>query len=254
MVEARLVERPTAHRPGVDMDKPRMRVPPDAAPLHCTGCIHCFTELRSEAHIERAAVDVLAVLGHPEGGAREHRVGFGRTIGGKDCRVGLTDRIENIGEKIDHFDIHLDLLSGMMVAKKDGQLFHQPVDRTAVVAVGAFEGLARMAVDEAEAAGSRRPRNRAGTRWPRRQSSAKKEKAAPIHRPRPRFKVRTVSAGARCNRARSRGGSARRRGAAARPGSPEPFAADSDLGSSHPPDRRYRYSTSADRADRARPD
>ena len=46
---------------------------------------------------------------------------------------------------------------GVTVAKKGGQFFHHPVDRTAVVAVGAFKGFARMAVDKAKAAWSRRP-------------------------------------------------------------------------------------------------
>jgi len=80
----------------------------------------------------------------------------------------------------------------MMVAKKDGQLFHHPVDRTAVVAVAAFEGLAGMAIDEAEAEWTRWPRNRPNTRRPRYQSSAKKEKATPIQSSSARFKLRTV--------------------------------------------------------------
>ena len=110
-----------------------------------------------ETHIERPADDMLAVLGYAEGRAREHRVGLGRAIGRKDRRSGFADRIEDIGQKIDDPDIDLRLFAGMMVAQKNAKFVDHPVDRALVVAVGAFEGLAGMGIDEAQPAQRSRP-------------------------------------------------------------------------------------------------
>ena len=85
---------------------------------------------------------MLAVLGHPKGGAREHRVGLLCAIGGEDRRAGGTDGVEHIRQKIDHADIHLRLFAGVMIAQKDAEFVDHRSDRAVFVAVGAVEGLA----------------------------------------------------------------------------------------------------------------
>ena len=107
IVESALVESPVPHRPGVDMDKARMRIPPDAAAPHRAGRFHRLGELRVEAKIKRSPIYVLAVLGHPESRAREHRIGLRRAVGGEDRCLGQADGVENIGKKIDDPDVHL---------------------------------------------------------------------------------------------------------------------------------------------------
>src|SRR6266851_3461042 len=84
---------PVAHRPGVDMEKTGMRVPADAAALHPPGRLHRLFEPRFEMDVERAAIEMLAVIGDAKGGARQHRVGLGRPIGGKDGRALRVHRI-----------------------------------------------------------------------------------------------------------------------------------------------------------------
>src|SRR5208282_4221921 len=120
-----------------------MRIPTDTAALHRSRRIHRLGELRAKTYVERTAVDVLTLLGHPEGCARKHRVGFGGAIGGKDSRAGLADRIEDIGEKVDDPNVHLRLFAGMMVAQENAEFLDHAIDRAVVIAIGAFEGLAR---------------------------------------------------------------------------------------------------------------
>ena len=175
-VESGLVKRPVPHRPAIDVNETRMRVPPDAAALHRPGGIHRHGDFRVEPQVERAAQDVLTVLGHSEGGACEHRVGLGRPIGRKDRRAGLADRVQNIGQKVDHTDIHLRLFTRVMIAQKDAELFHHPVDRAVIVAVGALERLAGIGVGEAKTAQLGRARNGARRRWPCRQPAARERK------------------------------------------------------------------------------
>jgi len=148
------------------VNETRIRVPPDPAALHRPSGAHRRCDFRIDPQVERTAQDVLAVLRHPEGGAREHRIGLGGPIGGEDRRSGLADRIKNIGQKIDHTDIHLSLLTRVMIAQKDAELLHDPVDRAAIVAISALESLARIGVGEAEATQLGRTRNRASHRWP----------------------------------------------------------------------------------------
>jgi hypothetical protein len=89
------------------------------------------------------------VFGDPEGRAREHRVGFGSAVGRKDRRLAVADRVEHIGQKIDHPDIDLGFFAGMMIAQKDAKLVDHTLDRALVVAVGAVESFAGMDIDQA---------------------------------------------------------------------------------------------------------
>ena len=167
-IEPAFVERPIPHRSGIDVDKAGMRIPPHAAALHCAGLCHRLGEIRVDTYVERAADDMLAVLGNSERGAGEHRVGFGCAISRQDRGFGLAYRIQNIGQEIDDPDIDLRLFAGMVVAQENTKLVNDPRDRALVVAVRPIEGLAGMAVDEAQPAqGHWRTGNRARHRRPR---------------------------------------------------------------------------------------
>ena len=112
-----LIEVPVAHRSGVDVQEPGPWVPADTATLHRPRCPHRGGEPRSEMNIERATIEVLAILGHPERRARQHRIGLGRPIGGEDARALGINRIHDRGEEIDDRDINLDRGGGMKVAQ-----------------------------------------------------------------------------------------------------------------------------------------
>lgn len=62
-VESALVGSPVPYRPGVDADKTRLRILADTAALHRRGFRHRIAKLRFEANVERAARDMLPVLG-----------------------------------------------------------------------------------------------------------------------------------------------------------------------------------------------
>jgi hypothetical protein len=147
-VEPARVESPVPYRPSVDVNKAGMRVPADATALHRPGFGHCIGKLRFEANVERAALDMLAALGNAKGRPSEHRIRLGGTIGRKDRCLGLTDRIEHIGQEVDHPDIDLGLLPGLMVAEKNAELVDDRFDRAFIVAVRPVENLARMRVGE----------------------------------------------------------------------------------------------------------
>ncbi len=129
-----------------------MRIPADTAPLHRAGSGHRIGELRFETQVEGAADNMLAVLGDAKGRAGEHRIGLGRAIARKDRRLGLADRIEDIGHEINDPDIDLGLFAGMVVAQEHAQLVDDPRNRALVVAVRTVECLAGMRIDEAQAA------------------------------------------------------------------------------------------------------
>jgi hypothetical protein len=124
-----------------------MRIPADTAALHRPGSGHRIGKPRFEANVERAADDMLAVLGNAKGGAGKRRIRLGGAIGRKDRRFGLADRIKHIGQEVDHPDIDLGLLPGMMVAEKNAELVDDPFDRALIVAVRPVESLAGMCVD-----------------------------------------------------------------------------------------------------------
>src|SRR5580704_16956552 len=96
-----LVEVPVAHRSRVDMEETGMRVPADAAALHRPCRENGFGESCPETHVECAAVEMLAVFGHPEHGALEHCVSLGGPIRGEDACALRIDCIHHRGEKID---------------------------------------------------------------------------------------------------------------------------------------------------------
>jgi hypothetical protein len=147
-VKAALVEGPVAYRPGIDVDKTRMRIPADTAALHRPGSGHRIGKPRFEANVERPADDMLAVLGNAKGRAGEHRICLGGAISRKDRRFGLADCIEHIGQEVDDPDIDLGLLPRMMVAEKNAELVDDPFNRTLIVAVGPIESLAGMRVEQ----------------------------------------------------------------------------------------------------------
>src|SRR5690349_7925798 len=101
------------------MDEPRMRVPADTAALHRAGSGHRLGKLGVGANVESAPDDMLAVLSHPEGRACEHRVRFGGTISREYRRFAVADGIQHIRQEVDHPNIDLGLLAGMVVAEKD---------------------------------------------------------------------------------------------------------------------------------------
>src|SRR5262249_25244395 len=151
-IQPAFVEGPIPHRSGVDMDKAGMRVPADAAAFHGAGRGHRVGEPRSKMQVERPAIDMLAVLGHSEHRAREHRIGLGRAVGGEYRRPGFADRVHDTGQKVDHTDVDLCLFTRVMVAQKNAKLVDHPLDRAVVVAVGAVKSFTRVGVDEAKAA------------------------------------------------------------------------------------------------------
>ena len=111
------------------------------------GCGHRIRKLRFEADVERAAHDMLAVLGDAKGRPGEHRIRLGRAIGRKDRCFGLADRIEQIGQEVDHPNVDPRLFPGMMVAEKNAQLVDDPFYRAFIVAVRPLESLAGVRVD-----------------------------------------------------------------------------------------------------------
>src|SRR5205823_395431 len=66
-VEPAAVERPVAHRPAVEVEKPRAGVPADAAAQHRARRLHRLLVAAVEPDVERPAVDVLAVVGDAKG-------------------------------------------------------------------------------------------------------------------------------------------------------------------------------------------
>src|SRR5665213_1708126 len=113
IAEARIVEIPVAQRAGIDVDEARIRIPADAAAPHRARRLHSLRQLGVEMYVERAAVKVLAVLGDPEIGAREHLVRLARAVGREDLRLALPDRIHDRAEKVEDADIHADNLAAV---------------------------------------------------------------------------------------------------------------------------------------------
>jgi hypothetical protein len=140
-VEPALAEGPVTYRPGVDVNKTRLWIPADPAAPHRPGSGHRIGKPCFEAKVERVAQDMLAVLGNTKGGAGEYRIGLGRTVGGKDRRFGLADGIEHIGEEIDHPDIQLRLLPGVMIAEENAEFADDRFDRALIIAVCAIKSL-----------------------------------------------------------------------------------------------------------------
>src|SRR5205814_7310056 len=97
IIQSFLIERPIAHRPGVDMKKTRVRIPPNPAALQSARSLHCPFVVGVEANIERASVDVLTVLGDAEMGARQHRIGLTRSVGREYGCTLLPDGVHDTG-------------------------------------------------------------------------------------------------------------------------------------------------------------
>ena len=180
-IKSSLVQRPVAHRPGVDMKKTRVWIPTNPATLPRAGGLHCRFVARIEANIERAPVDVLAVFGDPEVGTRQHRIGLTRAVGREYGCTRLPDGIHDTGEKIEHADIDHRFLARMVVPQEFRELSERHCDRAYVVAKRAIEGFAGMGVDEPKA-----PKRHRGPRpqgpWQCQYSTSKRKETSPIHR------------------------------------------------------------------------
>ena len=105
-----------------------------------------------EPDIERAAVDVLAVVGDPERRFRQHAVGRDGAVGRQDRSAARADPVHDGGEEIDDADLDRDPLAGMMVAQQMGEVFHRRRDRPVLVAIRAVEAFAGMGVVQLDAA------------------------------------------------------------------------------------------------------
>src|SRR5438094_4442410 len=74
------VERPGTHWSGVDVEETGVRIPTNSAPPQTSREQHRLFATGFEPNVERAAVDVLAVVGHPEGRLRQHGVGLAGAV------------------------------------------------------------------------------------------------------------------------------------------------------------------------------
>jgi hypothetical protein len=131
------------------MDEAGIWVPANTTAPRRSRRRHRLHQLRVETEIDRAAINVLAVFGHPKGGARKDSVSCARAISRKNCCPGLADRLEDIGEKIYHTNVHLGLFPGMMIAQKYTKFIDHPVDWAVIITIGPFKGFTSMSIDEA---------------------------------------------------------------------------------------------------------
>ena len=115
-------------------------------------CCIASSSREFEPDVERAAVDVLAVVGDPEGRFRQHAVGRDGAVGRQHRRAGRADPVHHGGEEIDDADIDRDPLTRMMVAQQVRQILHRRRDRSELVAVRPVEALAGMGVVQLDAA------------------------------------------------------------------------------------------------------
>ena len=180
-IKSSLVQRPVAHRPGVDMKKTRVWIPTNPATLPRAGGLHRRFVARIEANIERSPVDVLTIFGNPEVGTRQHRIGLTRAVGREYGCTRLPDGIHDTGQKIEHADIDHRFLARMVVPQEFRELSERHCDRAYVVAKRAIEGFAGMGVDEPQAP-KRRDRG-PSPHWPRQcqYSTSKRKETSPIH-------------------------------------------------------------------------
>ena len=115
------------------MDEVRFGVPADAAALHRAGFFHRLREPRRQVDVERPAVEMLAVLGNPEGRRGKHRVGCRGAVGRQHDGLRRADRRQDIAEEIEDADIDRDLGAGMEIAQQMGKVRHrvrQPSERS----------------------------------------------------------------------------------------------------------------------------
>src|SRR6185369_5873392 len=74
-IEAAAIQYPAPRRSAVEMDEMRAGIPADAASPHGERRLLHPAEIAVEGNVDRPADDMLAMLGHPESGGREHLVG-----------------------------------------------------------------------------------------------------------------------------------------------------------------------------------
>jgi len=159
-----------------------MRIPADTSALHRPGFGHRVGKSRVKAKVESAAQDVLAVLGNTKVGAGQHRIGLGGTVGGQDRRLGLADGVEHIGQEIDHPEIHLRLLFGVMIAEENAEFRDGRFDRALITAVCAIKSFPGVRIDQPQP--TRRnwwAGNRVRRRRPCDVASYQGEKRAAVH-------------------------------------------------------------------------
>ena len=150
-IEIGPVQLPASRRPAVDMDEMRARIPADAAPAHGESRLLHPAEIAVEGDVDRPADDVLAVLGHPEGGGREHLVGLLGPIGREHGGMALVGRGHDVGQKIQHGEIDRPGLVGVEIPKEDSQIRDRAGQGAGGVAIGAVEGLPGVGVLQVKA-------------------------------------------------------------------------------------------------------
>src|SRR5436853_4646741 len=150
-IQSSLVQRPVAHRPGVNMEKTRLWIPPNAATLQRAGRLHRSFVASIEANIERAPVDVLTIFGDSEMGTRQHRIGLARAVGREDRCTLLPDGLHDAGKKIEQANIDRRLLARVVVPQQLRELSKRDSDWAYVVAKWAVEAFAGMSIDEPQA-------------------------------------------------------------------------------------------------------
>ena len=157
----------------------RAGIPADAAPPHGERRLLHPAEIAVEGDVDRPADDMLAMLGDPEGGGRQHLVGLLGAIGREDGSVALVGGGHDIGQKIQHGEIDRPGLVGVEIAQEDGQIGHGAGQGPGRVAVGAGEGLAGMGVLEREAAQLGRTGERIAGQQKR--HAGREQQVAPAH-------------------------------------------------------------------------
>src|SRR6185312_4176884 len=78
ILDAAAVDLPVPHRPGVDMDEMRVRIPADAAALHRQRRFLGLGDLAAKGDVERLAEKMLALFGDAEILLAQLAVGFWR--------------------------------------------------------------------------------------------------------------------------------------------------------------------------------
>src|SRR5262249_12804322 len=80
-IEIASVQLPAPYGPAIEMDEMRARIPADAPPLHGKSRLLHPGKIPVEGDVDAPAIDMLAVLGHAEGGGPEPLIGGASPIG-----------------------------------------------------------------------------------------------------------------------------------------------------------------------------
>src|SRR5438045_5702166 len=111
------------------MKKTRVWIPTNPATLQLAGGVHRHLVADIEANIERAPVNVLAILGDTKMGTRQHGIGLRRAVGREYGCTRLPDSVHDTGQKIEYADIDHRLLARMVVPQEFRELSERHSDR-----------------------------------------------------------------------------------------------------------------------------